>query len=199
MILFAVLFSMRIFSGDKDDGSLVMFLTRPVARWEYAVGRVAGIWALASLFMATLHAAIFFIAWYKTGGIIPGYLTASMICTVNLLFAVTGVCLLTLFVPDVFAAVAIVAIAVTGYVSDGLYLAMQSEMVRSALSNAVDSPAMWRVVFPKLGMVQHGAVALIGANGPAVWFGPVHPVVNVLGYAAVMGIVLVLYINRKEM
>jgi len=86
MFLIVILISMKIFSRDHEDGSLVLFLSRPVFRQQYILGRVAGTWLLCLVFMFILHATIFLTLWVNTGVINPGYLTASLACSINLLF-----------------------------------------------------------------------------------------------------------------
>ena len=198
MYLMVVLLAMKVFNRDFEDGSAVLFLSRPVRRWQYACGRVAGVWIVSSAFMFVLHCAIFCIMWMKTGGTIPGFLFASLTCFVNLLFVVALVCLLSLFMPDIIAALAGVAVIVIGFVSDGGYQLMNSEMVRSALPpEMAGNPALWRIIYPKLFMVQSFAGSLITKND-FTNLGPVHPLLNVLLFSAALIVVFVLCFNRKE-
>ena len=136
--------------------------------------------------------------WAKTGGTIPGFLLASLICSVNLLFVIALICLLSLFMPDIIAALAGIAVIAIGFVSDGGHLLMSNEMVRSALpSEMAGDPVLWRIIYPKLFMVQSFAVSLI-TKDDFTGLGPVHPVVNVLIFSAVFIAVLVAWFNRKE-
>ena len=198
LYLMATLLAMKLFSRDLDDGSAVLFLSRPVRRWQYALGRMAGVWIVSSAFMFVLHCAIFCIMWMKTGGTIPGFLLASLTCSVNLLFVVALVCLLSLFMPDIVAALAGVAVIAIGFVSDGGYQLMNSAMVISALPPEMGgNPAFWRIVYPKLFMVQSFAGSLITKDGFSN-LGPVHPLLNVLFFSAALIAVLVVCFNRKE-
>ena len=86
MFLIVILLSMKIFSKDQEDGSQVLFLSRPVSRRQYIFGRIAGTWLLCLVFMLILHTTIFLTVWIKTGTPIHGYLTASLVCSINLLF-----------------------------------------------------------------------------------------------------------------
>ena len=79
MFLMVAMLSMKIFSRDHEDGSVVLFLSRSVSRWQYVLGRVAGTWALCLVFMFILHLTIFLTVWAKTGTTISGYLTASLV------------------------------------------------------------------------------------------------------------------------
>jgi ABC-type transport system involved in multi-copper enzyme maturation permease subunit len=199
MFLMVCLLSMRIFTRDREDGSMALFLARPVTRWQYVIGRIVGTWILSSLFMLIVHTTIFLVAWVKTGGIIPGYLTASLVCTVNLLFVTIAVCLLTLFLPDVFAVIVMAGVLAAGFVSDGMYQVMQTSIVQSALPEHLSSsPSLWRLLYPKVSLLQQYAVTLIDKSAFA-GMGPVHPVVNVLLYSAGCAVLCVAVFNRKEL
>ncbi len=121
MLLMVSLVSMRIFSRDRNDGSVQMFLSRPVRRWEYVLGRIMGTWLLSSGVMLVLHLTLFFIVWFQTGDFNFGYLGASIVCSVNLLFITAAVCLFSLALPDFISALLSIGLICTGFVSDGGY------------------------------------------------------------------------------
>ena len=160
MFLMTSILSMAIFSRDRDDGSMVMFLSRPVDRWQYVLGRVAGTWVLSALFMFLLHLTIFLIALANTGEMITGYLTASLLCSVNLLFSIVLTCFLSLFLPNVVAAIFTLGIIGISFLSDGAYQVMQSELIRQMLSSESQT-SLWRILFPKVYMLQHYASTFI--------------------------------------
>lgn len=198
MFLLVAMLSMRIFSRDQSDGSTVLFLSRSVNRWQYVFGRVFGTWSLSFLFMFILHLTIFLTAWSKTGGRIPGYLTASCICSINLLFVAILVCLLSLFMPDFIAGIATMGLIVVGFISDGIYLVMQNKMVQSALQeNVTTEPALWRIIYPKISLLQHYAVSFID-KGEFHSMGPVHPIINVFLYTLIAAGILIWSFNRRE-
>jgi ABC-type transport system involved in multi-copper enzyme maturation permease subunit len=198
MYLMVALLAMKLFGRDQDDGSMVIFMSRPVERWQYVLGRVAGTWILSSAFMFILHLTIFCIMWAKTGGTIPGFLAASVICSINLLFVIALVSLLSFFMPDIISGMAGLAVVVVGFVSDGGYQLINSDMVKSALPpEMVNNPAFWRIIYPKLFMVQSFAESLI-TKSDFVGLGPVHPVVNVLVFTAIIMTVLLVSFNRRE-
>ncbi len=198
MFLMAAMLAMNIFSRDREDGSTVLFLSRPVARWQYVLGRICGTWILCSGFMIILHFTIFIITWLKTGGIIPGYFIASLICSINLLWVVILVSLLSLYMPDFIAAITVLGIVGLGFISDSIFLAMQSEVVQSALSGKPQAdPALWRIFFPKISMLQHYAVSFI-TNSEFHSMGPIHPLMNLFLYLFFFAVLLVVCFNRKE-
>jgi ABC-type transport system involved in multi-copper enzyme maturation permease subunit len=198
MFLMVILISMKIFSRDHEDGSLVLFLSRPVFRQQYIFGRIAGTWFLCLIFMFILHAAIFLTVWVKTGVTIPGYLIASLVCSINLLFITVSVCFLSLYLPDFISAVFTVGILFVGYISDGGYQILNSEILKTAVSStAATPPALWRILYPKVYMVQAYADSIIGQSNFNN-MGPIHPILNVSFYIVLITILVLVVFNKKE-
>jgi len=198
MFFMASMLAMSIFSRDREDGSMVLFLSRSVPRWQYVMGRLGGTWILCAGFMLILHFTIFFITWLKTGGIISGYFVASLICSVNLLWVVVGVSLLSLFMPDFMAAITAMGVIGLGFISDSVFLVMQNEKVQSALSETMKAdPALWRICFPKISLLQHYAATFI-TNKDLQIMGPVHPLLNLIIYITLFSVLLLVSFNRRE-
>jgi ABC-type transport system involved in multi-copper enzyme maturation permease subunit len=198
MFLMVSLLSMKIFSRDHGDGSAVLFLSRSVLRWQYVLGRVTGTWALCLVFMFILHSTIFLTVWVKTGTIISGYLTASLVCSINLLFVIACVCFLSLFMPDFISALFTMGILFVGFISDGGYQIINSDIVRSAVPSSTNwGPALWRVVYPKVFMLQAYADAII-SKSEFHNMGPIHPLLNLSLFILLILILMLGYFNRKE-
>jgi len=198
MFLTAALLSMRIFSRDHADGSLVLFLSRPVFRWQYVFGRVIGTWILCLVFMFILHAAIFLTVWTKTGVMIPGYLTASLISSINLLFIIACVCLLSLFMPDFISVMFTMGVLFVGFVSDGSHQVINSEILKSIIPAVGDAaPALWRILYPKVFMLQTYAGVLI-TESEFNNMGPFHPVLNLTFFIMLLMTLMLIRFNRKE-
>jgi hypothetical protein len=169
-----------------------------VSRPEYVLGRITGLWLLISAFMLVLHGAVFLIAWQKGGALIPGYLTGSLICCSNLFFVIVLTTLLSLFMPGFVTALTSMAIIFTGFLSDGGARLLSSPLVQTAFNSAPHpEPAWWRLLYPKLAMVQHYAVTIINRDSFQA-IGPVHPLVNVLIYCAGITAILLVVFDRKE-
>ncbi|MBU0993054.1 MAG: ABC transporter permease subunit [Proteobacteria bacterium] len=198
MVLMVSMLSMKIFSRDHEDGSIVLFLSRSVFRWQYVLGRVTGTWVLCLVFMFILHLTIFLITWAKTGTIISGYLTASLVCSVNLLFVIACVCLLSLFMPDFISALFTMGILFVGFISDGGYQFVNSDVLRSTgLSPINPAPALWRVLYPKVFMVQTYADSII-SKSEFHNMGPFPPLLNLSFFILFIMVLLLGSFNRKE-
>lgn len=198
MFLMVSMLSMKIFSRDQEDGSAVLFLSRSVFRWHYVLGRIAGTWLLCLIFMFILHATIVLTVWAKTGALISGYLSASLVCSVSLLFVIACVCLLSLFLPDFISALFTFGILFVGFISDGGYQILNSDLLRSAgpaMTNP--APALWRVLYPKVFMVQAYADAIIG-NSDFHNMGPFHPLLNLSFFILLILALLLAGFHRKE-
>ena len=198
MFLIVILLSMTIFSRDHKDGSMVLFLSRPVFRRQYILGRIAGTWLLCLVFMFILHATIFLTVWIKTGTAIPGYLTASLVCSINLLFIAVSVCFLSLYLPDFISAIFAAGVLFVGYISDGGYQILNSEIFRTAVPSATASPpSMWRIFYPKVYMVQAFADSIISQSSFNN-MGPVHPILNVSFFIILITTLMLVVFNKKE-
>lgn len=198
MLLMVSMLSMKIFSRDHEDGSAVLFLSRSVFRWQYILGRVTGTWAFCLIFMFILHATIFFLVWTKTGIFISGYLTASLVCSINLLFVIACVCFLSLFMPDFISALFTIGILFVGFISDGGYQIINSDIVRSAAPSTINmEPALWRILYPKVFMVQVYADAILGKS-EFHNMGPFHPLLNLSFFIILIMTLIVICFNRKE-
>jgi len=194
----AALVSMKLFSKDRSDGSLVMVLSRPVSRWQYVAGRIAGTWFFCLMFMLILHVAILVTVWQKTGTLMPGYLGASLVCSVNLMFVIACVCLLTLYLPDFIGVLSTLGLICVGIVSDGGYRLFHGATLGSVLSSGADAgPSLWRIFYPKLFMLQLTADSIISGSEFHP-MGPVHPIINVLFFLILIMTALVMAFNRKE-
>jgi ABC-type transport system involved in multi-copper enzyme maturation permease subunit len=198
MFLMVSMLSMKIFSRDREDGSTVLFLARSVFRWQYILGRVTGTWALCLVFMFILHLTIFLTVWAKSGIIISGYLTASLVCSLNLLFVIACVCFLSLFMPDFISAFFTMGILFVGFISDGGYQILNSDIVRSAVPSATNGgPALWRVLYPKVFGLQAYADAII-SKSEFHNMGPFHPLLNISLFILIILMLMLAFFNRKE-
>lgn len=196
VMVIAALVSMRIFRRDRNEGMQSCILSKPIARWQYVAGKIIGLWALSVLFMFILHSIVFLITSVNLQVFMPEYLVASLLCTVNLLFVVIAVLLLSLLMPDIVAFLCVLGVGIVSFVADGIAAASHSQIVQAMIqqssSNTTSDVTWWKVVYflwPKLLGVQQSASTLIGKE-PFHSFGSFYPFINILLYCLILGAVL---------
>ena len=146
--------------------------------------------------MFILHSIVFLISSINLKVFMPEYLAASLLCSVNLLFVVIAVLLLSLMMPDIVAFLCILGVGVAGFVADGIAAVSQSQMAQSMMQQSGSHPqsdlAWWKVVYylwPKLLGVQQSASSLIGSES-FHGFGSINPLINILIYCLILGALL---------
>jgi ABC-type transport system involved in multi-copper enzyme maturation permease subunit len=196
VMVIAALLSMRIFRRDRTEGMQACILSKPIARWQYVMGKVIGLWVVSALFMFSLHSIIFLITSINLKVFMPEYLIGSLLCSINLLFVVIAVLLLSLLMPDIVAFMCVMGVGIVGFVADGLAAVSQSQMVQAMVQQQGTSPqsdiTWWKVVYvvwPKLLGVQDLASSLI-ESGSSHGFGAVYPLINVIVYCLILGALL---------
>jgi len=196
VMVIAALLSMRIFRRDRNEGMQSCVLSKPIARWQYVMGKVIGLWVLSVLFMFILHSIVFLITSINLKVFMPEYLVASLLCSINLLFVVIAVLLLSLLMPDLIAFLCVLGVGIVGFVADGIAAASHSQMAQAMMQQSGARPqtdlTWWKVVYylwPKLLGVQQLATSLIERES-FHGFGPAYPLINVLLYCLILGVLL---------
>lgn len=196
VMVIAALLSMRIFRRDRSEGMQACVLSKPIARWQYVTGKVLGLWALSVLFMFFLHGIVFLITSINLKVVMPGYLMASLLCSINLLFVVIAVLLLSLLMPDIVAFLCVLGVGIVGFVADGIAAASHSQigqaLVQQSAGQLPSDLTWWKVVYvlwPKLLGVQQLASSLIGSDA-SPGFNSTYPLINVLLYCLILGALL---------
>src|SRR6266568_125224 len=196
VMVITALLSMRIFRRDRNEGMQSCILSKPIARWQYVMGKIIGIWGLSVLFMFILHSIVFLITSINLKVFMPEYLVASLLCSINLLFVVIAVLLLSLLMPDIVAFLCVLGVGIVGFVADGIAAASHSQIAQAMLQQSSGHPqsdlTWWKVVYflwPKLLGVQQLASSLIESES-SHGFGPIYPLINILAYCLILGALL---------
>jgi ABC-type transport system involved in multi-copper enzyme maturation permease subunit len=204
VMMLAALMAMRIFKRERDDGTQAYLLSRPIARRHYLAGKVAGLWLGSAASMLALHGVLCLMAFLNAHVVIPGYLTASLLCSVNLLLVVLAVMALSLWLPDFLAFLAILGVGVVSFIGHGVEAAAQNPMVQSAMQQSGARGAhglpWWKaawILWPKLGGLQVTASSLIGSESFSAG-ALVNPLVNVVVYCCVLGALCYIGFSREE-
>ena len=204
VMLITALLSMRVFRRDRDDGMQSCILSKPIARWQYVMGKIIGLWALSVLFMFILHSIVFLITSINLQVVMPEYLIASLLCSLNLLFVVIAVLLLSLLMPDIVAFLCVMGIGVAGLVADGISALSQSQMAQAMLQQPGVLPTSdwtwWKVIYslwPKLSGAQQLASSLISSEA-FHGFVSIYPLINVLLYCLILGTLLFRRFGKED-
>jgi ABC-2 type transport system permease protein len=197
----AALLTMRIFKRDRDEGTLSCIMAKPIDRWQYVTGKILGLWVLSVLFMFILHGIVFFITSLSMKTLVPAYLVASLICSLNLLFVVLVVFLLSLLLPDIAAFLCAVGIGIGSLAASSIYSFSQSQMGQVMMQRSADhAPSgipVWKLFcyfWPSLFGSQQSAVSLIGGGGGIA----LYPLMNVLSYCLILFILLLRRFRNEE-
>jgi ABC-type transport system involved in multi-copper enzyme maturation permease subunit len=183
-ILFGVLLAMRAFKRDAESGMMVMVMARPVKRIEYILAKVTGVWLLSYGLTFILHLTVYLLMFFNTGGRIPLFMPASLLVSVNVLFAISVVMFFSLVMPDIIAALLGLGITLVSYISDSIYAATQTELGKSLMTQMQQGEmhvSWWRLLWPKIAGLQYFAVSIV-KEGEFYVMGPVHPVINMFLY-----------------
>ena len=196
VMVIAALLSMQLFRRDRNEGMQACVLSKPIARWQYVLGKIIGLWAVSVLFMFILHGIVFLITSVNLKVFMPEYLVASLLCSINLLFVIIAVLLLSLLMPDIVAFLCVLGVGIVGFVADGIAAVSQSPMAQAVMQQPGASPqsdvTWWKVVYyvwPKLSGVQQSATSLLESTS-FHGFGPIYPLFNVLLYCLILGALL---------
>jgi ABC-type transport system involved in multi-copper enzyme maturation permease subunit len=194
VMLVTALLSMRVFRRDRDGGMQSCILSKPIARWQYIVGKTLGLWVLSIIFMFFQHSIVFIITSINVKVFMPEYLIASLLCSFNLLFVIVAVLILSLLMPDIVAFLSVMGIGIVSFVGDGISAISHSQMAQVMIQQPDLQPDLtwWKVVYylwPKLSGTQQFASSFIGSEG-SHGFGSIHPLINVLIYCFILGALL---------
>jgi ABC-type transport system involved in multi-copper enzyme maturation permease subunit len=193
-MLLAALLAMRVFKRDRDEGMQSCILSKPITRGQYLAGKISGLWILSIIFMFILHGIMFIIASISLKAVIPEYLIASLICSVNLLFVVAAVFLFTLVMPDIIAFLCAMGIGIVSLAADGIFAISQSQMGQAMMQQSGSQSDLtgWKVAYylwPKLSGLQQFASSVIG-NERFQGFLSIYPLLNISVYVLILGALL---------
>jgi len=204
VMVIAALLAMRIFRRDRNEGMQACILSKPIARWQYVIGKIIGLWLLSVLFMFILHSIVFLITSINLKIIMPGYLIASLLCSINLLVVIIAMLLLSLLMPDIVAFICVLGVGVVGFVADGIAAASQSQIAQAIVQQSGGHPqsdlAWWKIIYflwPKLLGVQQLASSFFESES-FHGFGSTYPLINVILYSLILGALLFKHFRNED-
>jgi len=201
-MLLAALLSMRLFRRDREEGMMACILSKPVDRWQYIAGKVLGVWVLSAVFMFLLHGMVCVFTSIALKVFLPQYLAASLLCSLNLLFVVLAVLLLSLMLPDIVAFLGVLAVGVVGLAVDGIWAVSHNPAFQQMMrpSGSLQEVTGWQVLYylwPKLSGIQQIASSLIG-SAPFRDAWSLYPLVNLVLYLLILAALLLWRFRRED-
>lgn len=201
-MLLAALLSMRVFRRDRDEGMQSCILSKPVTRWQYVAGKIAALWILSVIFMFVLHGIVFIMALVNLKIVMPNYLIASLLCSLNLLFVVVATLLFSLTMPDIISFLSVTGIAILSFAADGIFAMSRSAMGQMMMhrSDSQSDLSVWNVVYylwPKISGTQRFASSLIG-RGEMRDFWSFYPLINILVFALILTAILFWRFSQED-
>jgi ABC-type transport system involved in multi-copper enzyme maturation permease subunit len=195
-MLIVALLSLRLFKRDREAGMQSFILSKPITRTQYVAGKVLGLWTLSIFFTLFLQVAVFFIAAVSAGVVMPGYIVASLVGCLNVLFVILAILLLSLLMSEAAAFLCIVGIGVVGAVTDGFYALSSQTGGASGVSN-LSLTRVVSYVWPKLPALEHLASSFIedGGHRGVLSF---YPLFNILLYCVALCVVLLWRFGNEE-
>jgi len=201
VLFLAALLSMRIFRRDRGDGTQSCILSKPVSRRQYVSGKILGLWVLLTAVMIVLHGIVFLITSVSANMVMPEFFSASIWCSLNVLFVVLTVLLLSMMMPDIAALLCVIGIGMIGVAADGVFAVRHSPIGQAMMQHDAPSDfSVWQIIYtvwPKLFGVQSFAASRIGAEG---FGGPVFavPILNVGIYCMIIGALLFWRFGKED-
>ncbi len=200
-MMIAALLSMRVFKRDRDEGMQACIFSKPITRGQYLFGKIFGLWLLSSFLVFVLHAAVFVTVLLELHTVVPGYLGASFLCSVNLLFVVITVLLFSLLMPDIAAFLLAMGIGMMSFVMDGIFAFRHSPMAQAMMNQGgiPEELTGWKIVYylwPKIFGTQRFAATFIHGAWPR--WDEMYPLLNIAIWCVVAGALLLWRFSKEE-
>ena len=141
--------------------------------------------------MFLLHGIVLVITSVHLKVFMPGYLLASLMCSINLLFVVIAVLLLSLLMPEIVAFLCVAGVGIFSFAAEAIYTVSHSPIAQAIVQQPGVKPDLtwWKiayVVWPKLSTMQQFASSFIrseAVHGPGFFY----PLINITAYCLILG------------
>jgi ABC-type transport system involved in multi-copper enzyme maturation permease subunit len=194
----AGLLSMGALLGDIETGVITVFISKPISRFQYLVGKFIGVSAVVLLNMVILGAGFFLLAFLKAGSWPFELFIALGVFTLNIFMLISFIFLVSLATARIIAMV----FGIVAYIfSIGIDIPFYFDAIRNNLE--AGSPAMLIIMkilyfaFPQFGSTQFYAASFVGElfgnSVMSFW-----PAVHTLVYTVLFWLLMVLFFGRKE-
>jgi len=193
----AGLLSMGAVLGDIETGVITVFISKPVSRFEYLLGKFIGIMGVVLLNVIVLGCGFFLLAYLRTE-IWPFNIFLSLaIFILNLMLLVSVVMLVSLISSRIVA----MLMGIVGYMfSIGIDLPIYFDAIREQMTAKPAALILFKIIyfaFPQWGSTQFFAASFLSdvfSQKMSFW-----PTLHTAGYIVLVWLVMVLLFNKKEL
>lgn len=121
-MLIAVMMSVLLISREIDSRTVYYILAKPVRRWQFLLGKYAGLLAVVAVNLALMTAALLLFVWVYGGGVDARLLLATAMIGVEMAVLVAFATLFSVVTRPILGSVFTLAVFVVGHVSEDLWL-----------------------------------------------------------------------------
>jgi ABC-type transport system involved in multi-copper enzyme maturation permease subunit len=121
-MLIAVMMSVLLISREIDSRTVYYILAKPVRRWQFLLGKYAGLLAVVAVNLALMTAALLLFVWVYGGGVDARLLLATAMIGVEMAVLVAFATLFSVVTKPILGSVFTLAVFVVGHVSEDLWL-----------------------------------------------------------------------------
>jgi ABC-type transport system involved in multi-copper enzyme maturation permease subunit len=195
----AGLLSMGALPGDIESGIITVFISKPISRFQYLMGKFIGVSAVVLLNVAILGVGFFFLAFLRTGVWEFKFFISLGVFALNIFMLISFVFLVSLATARIIAMV----LGIVAYIfSVGIDIVFYFDKIRMVFENSSSKflfviLKVFYFVFPQWGSTQFYAASFVseifGNSVMSFW-----PVIHTLVYIMLFWLVMVLFFRRKE-
>ena len=124
-MLIAVMMSVLLVSREVERRTVFNILARPVRRWEFILGKYAGLLAMVALNVAAMGAILVLVVWVTQGELDVGLLMATALVLVEMSLVAAFATLFAVLTKPILGAVLTLATFVVGHLSEDVWLLTQ--------------------------------------------------------------------------
>jgi len=122
LMLIAVMMSVILISREIDGKTVYFILTKPVRRWQFLLGKYAGLMATVLVNLILMTVVLVFFVWLYGGGFDPRLFLATGMIGIEMAVLVAFATLFSVLTKPILGSVFTLAIFVVGHLSQDLWL-----------------------------------------------------------------------------
>jgi len=192
----AGLLSMGSLVGDIETGIITVFISKPISRFEYLMGKFIGVFSVVLVNMAILGLGFFFLAYLKSGAWMFSLFIALAIFSLNICLLISFIFFASLFSSRIIA----MLMGIIGYVlSLVIDIFVYFDALRENIIGSKTSLIMLNSLYfalPQWGSTQFYAASFIHdffSQSLSFW-----PIPHTILYIMLIWLLMILLFRRKE-